>query len=216
MENHQPGISSRVKQLRTERAWSQEQLANICEVSVRTIQRLENGEKVSFETLKAIATAFDLDVRDLTEGQTSIPEGKEAQKANVIFMRRLTSGNELSAMIGGTHFYRLQNDELDTAKEVELVGSFFQDIRDIGDIWDDIEPMQKVEQGHRFTQMMGELEEYGLWVFAARTKARYRPTLAQIEEFPMNIVSVLVLRDTNPTIIKGPPSKEAVAAIFNA
>jgi transcriptional regulator with XRE-family HTH domain len=151
MENHQPGIYLRVKQFRTERAWSQEQFANICGVSVRTIQRLETGEKASFETLKAIATAFDLDVRDLTEGQTCLPEDKESQKANVIFMRRVTSGNELSAMVGNAGAYRLQNDELDTAEEVELVGSFLQDIRDVGDIWDDIEPMQKVEQGHRFT-----------------------------------------------------------------
>jgi transcriptional regulator with XRE-family HTH domain len=72
MEDPQPGSSSRVKRLRTERAWTQEQLAKICGVSVRTIQRLETGEKMSFETLKAIATAFDLDVRDLYSTRPSI------------------------------------------------------------------------------------------------------------------------------------------------
>jgi transcriptional regulator with XRE-family HTH domain len=219
MEDPQLGSSSRVKRLRTERAWTQEQLARICGVSVRTIQRLETGEKPSFETLKAIATAFDLDVRDLEEtsstGQASSPENKETKNPNVVFMRRITSGNELYGMIGDVHAYRLQNDELDTPEEVELVGSFLQDVRDCGDLGD-MEPSEKVAQGHRFTQMISELDDHGLWVFAGRTKARYRPAIAGIEAFTWLIVNVFVLRSTNPTIIKKPPAKEVVTAIFGS
>jgi transcriptional regulator with XRE-family HTH domain len=208
MQHHQPGNSSRVEQLRRGRGWPQEQLANISGVSVRTIQRLENGENVSFATLKAVAAAFDLDIRDLTEeppssvGQASPPEDKEPKKANVLFMRRITSGNELCGMIGHAHAYRVQNDELDTAQEVELVGNFLQDVQDIGDCWDGMEPIQKVEQGYRFTHMISELEEHGLWVFAARTNTQYHPVIAEIQVFSMIVVNVLVLRRTNPTIIK--------------
>jgi transcriptional regulator with XRE-family HTH domain len=221
MEDPQPGISSRVKRLRTERAWSQEQLAEICGVSVRTIQRLETGEKMSFETLKAIATAFDLDVRDLTEAQASSagpassPENEEHKKPNIVFVRRITSGNELYGMIGDAHAYRLQNDELDTAEEVELVGSFLQDVRDSGDLGD-MEPMEKVAQGYRFTQMISELDGHGLWVFGGRTKARYRPAIADMQAFTWVVVNVLVLRSTNPTIIKKAPAKEVVAVIIDA
>ena len=58
-----------IKELRTARAWSQEQLAQVSDLSVRTIQRIENGEPASFETLKSIASAFDLDVSEVLEAK---------------------------------------------------------------------------------------------------------------------------------------------------
>ena len=55
-----------VRKLRLEKGWSQEQLAEISGLSVRTIQRMERGQKPSLETLKSLAAVFDLDVSDLT------------------------------------------------------------------------------------------------------------------------------------------------------
>lgn len=55
----------RIKQLRISRAWSQEQLAELSSLSVRTVQRIENGEQASLETLGAIAAAFDIKVAEL-------------------------------------------------------------------------------------------------------------------------------------------------------
>jgi transcriptional regulator with XRE-family HTH domain len=56
---------STIKALRLSRAWSQEQLAELSSLSVRTVQRIENGGQASLETLSAIAAAFDLNVADL-------------------------------------------------------------------------------------------------------------------------------------------------------
>ena len=50
-----------VKKLRTERHWSQEQLAAACGVNLRTIQRLENTGKGSMESVRALAAVFDVD-----------------------------------------------------------------------------------------------------------------------------------------------------------
>ncbi|MFA3760706.1 helix-turn-helix domain-containing protein [Yersinia sp. 2544 StPb PI] len=55
----------RIRELRLARAWSQEQLAELCSLSVRTIQRIENGEQASLETLSAIAAVMDLKVSEL-------------------------------------------------------------------------------------------------------------------------------------------------------
>ena len=63
-----------IKRLRTERAWSQEQLAEIADVSLRTIQRVEADGSASRETRMALAAAFDIDVRDLGEPETVLPE----------------------------------------------------------------------------------------------------------------------------------------------
>ncbi len=57
--------SDRIKSLRILRGWPQEQLARIADVSPRTIQRLEAGGNASFDTLRAIAGAFDVEVQDL-------------------------------------------------------------------------------------------------------------------------------------------------------
>jgi transcriptional regulator with XRE-family HTH domain len=41
-------------------------LAEICNLSVRTIQRIERGQKPSLETLNALAAVFEIDVSDLS------------------------------------------------------------------------------------------------------------------------------------------------------
>ncbi len=48
----------RIRPLRLEKGWSQEQLATIAGLSTRTVQRIENGEQASLETLTAIAAAL--------------------------------------------------------------------------------------------------------------------------------------------------------------
>lgn len=55
-----------VKTLRLQRAWSQEQLAELASLSVRTIQRIENGEAPSLETLSALAAVFGVSVTELS------------------------------------------------------------------------------------------------------------------------------------------------------
>ena len=56
---------SRLKQLREQRAWSQEHLATVSGLSVRTIQRLETSGAASHESRLALAAAFGLDPADL-------------------------------------------------------------------------------------------------------------------------------------------------------
>lgn len=63
-----------IKRLRAERAWSQEQLAEIADVSLRTIQRVESDGSASRETRMALAAAFGIDIRDLAEPEAALPE----------------------------------------------------------------------------------------------------------------------------------------------
>lgn len=71
----------RIRPLRLEKGWSQEQLATIAGLSTRTVQRIENGEQASLETLTAIAAALGVQVRDLNAPpQTPQEETPEAQR----------------------------------------------------------------------------------------------------------------------------------------
>lgn len=54
-----------IKKLRDERAWSQEHLASVAGVSLRTIQRVESEGRASVETRMALAAAFNIDVAQL-------------------------------------------------------------------------------------------------------------------------------------------------------
>ena len=70
---------SRLKQLREQRAWSQEHLAALTGLSVRTIQRLETTGAAAHESRLALAAAFGLDPADLAPSPTtSAPEPPHA------------------------------------------------------------------------------------------------------------------------------------------
>lgn len=54
-----------IRQLRQQKGWSQEQLADITGLSSRTIQRIENGEPASNETMRALAAVFDIPLSEI-------------------------------------------------------------------------------------------------------------------------------------------------------
>lgn len=56
-----------IRKLRLNRSWSQEHLAEVSGLSVRTIQRIERGQKPSLESLKSLAAVFEIDVSILSK-----------------------------------------------------------------------------------------------------------------------------------------------------
>ncbi len=64
-----------LKKLRLEYKWSQTQLAELSGLSLRTIQRIENGEKPSIESIKALSSLFEIDFYI-----SDNPEQKEEQE----------------------------------------------------------------------------------------------------------------------------------------
>lgn len=73
-------MTNKIRQLRLARAWFQEQLAEIAALSVRTVQRVENGERPGLETLSALAAVFEISVTELSAGKFP---GEQALAHNV-------------------------------------------------------------------------------------------------------------------------------------
>ena len=69
-----------VKKLRAEKKWSQEQVATFSGLSIRTIQRVESGQSASIETLKSLASVFEVNISKLTEEITVIDKKSEKWK----------------------------------------------------------------------------------------------------------------------------------------
>lgn len=59
--------AEKLNKLRIQNGWSQERLAEISGLSLRTIQRLEKGETASLESQQAISKAFDIPPSELLE-----------------------------------------------------------------------------------------------------------------------------------------------------
>lgn len=61
--------AAKIKRWREERHWSQEHLADLAGIGLRTIQRIENGDPASPDSLKALAAAYNVDVIALSVDQ---------------------------------------------------------------------------------------------------------------------------------------------------
>lgn len=71
-----------VRKLRLQRGWSQDQLAEFADVSVRTIQRIERGQKASLETSKALAAVFEVNLSTFTSEDNAMNNLIDDQSTN--------------------------------------------------------------------------------------------------------------------------------------
>ncbi|MEL6728103.1 MAG: helix-turn-helix transcriptional regulator [Pseudomonadota bacterium] len=72
--------AEKIKRWREERHWSQEHLADLAGIGLRTLQRVENGEPASAESLKALAAAYNVDVMALAVDQQAEARKLVSQK----------------------------------------------------------------------------------------------------------------------------------------
>ncbi|WP_206483231.1 helix-turn-helix transcriptional regulator [Thalassotalea sp. G2M2-11] len=69
-----------IKRFRSQKNWTQQQLADICDVSLRTIQRIEKTGISSIETLSALCSAFNTDKSNLLEESFPLNDKHEVKK----------------------------------------------------------------------------------------------------------------------------------------
>jgi uncharacterized glyoxalase superfamily protein PhnB/DNA-binding XRE family transcriptional regulator len=68
----QLNIGTKIRRLREKKAWTQDHLAGAAGISLRTVQRAEEGT-MSAETLSALAAAFDVSVEELSHDESAYP-----------------------------------------------------------------------------------------------------------------------------------------------
>lgn len=74
--------AAKIRRWREERHWSQEHLADLAGIGTRTVQRIENGDAASYESVMALAAAFNVDVVALTVDPTIQSEREDIAKAS--------------------------------------------------------------------------------------------------------------------------------------
>jgi transcriptional regulator with XRE-family HTH domain len=81
-----------MKGLRQERNWSQEQLAELSGLSLRTIQRIEGSNTAGSDSLAALAAAFDIEVVAL-ERELAMDKSSSEWKKRPAWVRGLFFGS---------------------------------------------------------------------------------------------------------------------------
>ena len=76
-----------LKQLRLSQNLSQEQLARMSGLNVRTIQRIESGANASLESQKCLAAALNVDLDTLNQENIMIDKHSDNWKALPIFLK---------------------------------------------------------------------------------------------------------------------------------
>lgn len=69
-----------VKRLRKKNGWSQDHLATLSGLSLRTIQRVEAGHPASMETVNSLSSVFETDITKFTEEIEVIDKKSEEWK----------------------------------------------------------------------------------------------------------------------------------------
>jgi transcriptional regulator with XRE-family HTH domain len=99
-------LATCIKLFREMRHWSQEQLAEIAGLNVRTIQRVEQGLSASLDTRRALSIAFEFEDIDALNKPFTIPSEEEFKTAKEKFDREnitlkaipLTTGKQLAKL----------------------------------------------------------------------------------------------------------------------
>jgi transcriptional regulator with XRE-family HTH domain len=100
MQIHADG--AQVRRRRDERGWSQEHLADAAGISLRTIQRIERGEKAARESVMALAAAFGVDVAALTvDAEAEAVATERENRAKDLARLRLSALIHLSGYLFG-------------------------------------------------------------------------------------------------------------------
>ena len=84
--------SALVLQLRNARSWSQEELATAAGLNLRTIQRIENEASASLQSMKALASVFNIDIKALETRELPAMVKHEYKTLNIPMKKGFLSG----------------------------------------------------------------------------------------------------------------------------
>ena len=183
-----------IKVFRLERGWTQEVLAELCRVDVRTIQRAERGDGVGEGSLRAIARELGFTDKDFLNKDHRIPTPEEVDAATAKFEKEhlilettvATSARELANVYEGS-FADVSNPDTslsaDAADEYAALVDFLHDYRDLtGEIGE----VEKVDLSKSLQEILDRVHATGIDVCYATRAGNFRFT-GDKDQAPMHM-----------------------------
>lgn len=198
-----------VKREREARAWPQQQLADVAEVNLRTIQRLEKDGAASFETLRRVASAFDMDVRDLNPTSSSKRTNKPQQEVH--FLNRLTSGKSLADVVLGADQLQIEHDEAQDPRAVGAMKDILQLLKQDVVRLHDADPVGRLQVEAELTQELKGLETYGFYIFGTK---RVIPRITGTQKTEIAMCTLYMSHARSPKIIRDKRANMVIPALL--
>lgn len=190
-----------IRAFREARQWSQEQLAEISRLNVRTIQRVEKGESASFDTRRALASAFDFEDIDALNKPFHIPSAEQLKAAKEKFDREhvtltalpLTTGRQLAKLAESCSMdlsepaFELPRE---AAEEFAALVDYFRDYRDCADVYSET---QKLEIYDELQAHIDALQAHGVSLRYAERKLQVKWGSDQPEGKPLPVTALYVM-----------------------
>lgn len=190
-----------IRTFRELRHWSQEQLAEISHLNVRTIQRVEKGEAASFDTRRALASAFDFENIDSLNKPFHIPTTEELKATQEKFDREhvtltalpLTTGRQLAKLAENCSMdlsepaFELPRE---AAEEFATLVDYFRDYRDCADVYSET---QKFEIYDDLQAHIDALQAQGVSLRYAERKMQVKWGSDQPDAKPAPVTALYVM-----------------------
>lgn len=190
-----------IRAFREARHWSQEQLAEISRLNVRTIQRVESGEATSFDTRRALAGAFDFEDIDTLNKPFHVPTATELKVAQEKFDREHVTLTALSLTTGRQLAKLAENCSMDlsepafelpreAAEEFAALVDYFRDYRDCADVYSET---QKFEIYDDLQAHIDALQAQGVSLRYAERKMQVKWGSDQPDAKPVPVTALYVM-----------------------
>jgi len=193
-------LAACVKLFREVRQWSQEQLADISSLNVRTIQRIERGLSGSLDTRRALASGFGADDIDAFNKPFAIPTEEAFKAEKEKFDREhvtltalpLTTGKQL-ARLAEICSMDMSEPGLELTREADetfaVLVDYFRDYRDCAP---DYAEAQKFEVYDEMQSLIDALKTLGVSLRYAERKMQVKwGGAADSTPMPVNILYVI-------------------------
>jgi len=190
-------IGKNIRRHREERHWTQEQFAMIAGVDTRTIQRAESGQRLALETLKAIASALEITIDELSKDHQEAAIAEFRAKYSLVDLEPVGRGVDLSPLLG-THAYYFHRHGTFSDTQADVIAEFEQLVQDYGDLWGDLEPLQRREAENCIQSFIHQLSSVDVTVSAGMQSMRVRPTAGTSQPFQWSVLYLAVVPGRQP------------------
>ena len=191
-----------VLMFREMRHWSQEQLAEIARINVRTVQRVEKGVSASFDTRRALAQAFELEDIDMFNKPVSLPSEDEQKAAKEAFDREnvtlamlpVASGRQLASLVETSDMdYSYPAIELprESAEAFAEMVDGFREYRDCSELYSEVDKLEIYDQLQGY---IDTLASQGLSLRYAQRQTTLRLNAPEAKPVPMAALYLIVFR----------------------
>lgn len=176
-------IAEQMRSLRKRHGLTQDNLAEAAGLTTRTIEKLESGKhRPEEQTLRSIARALQIDVRVFVrpspgeQERVSAELERAARKVVLVETRPIHTASDFLGNFDAQDAFRIDMSAVEDDAALGIAGALGDWIRDLGDVWVDCYPSQRIDYARQVAELCGQLRArgYGCYIGSHRQQQRYK------------------------------------------